>query len=137
MAYHDPEDNLCHYMAFRIKIFKVGKFPTSWSLTKLQDFWYPHVARNEWIDFSSQTVRLRPSERTENLTFLSSHFSFSLSSFFLPSPFLYVFLSSPPIHRIPFSICLLPSHFSHFLIFLFSFFFSFLSFLFLLLIFLN
>ena len=25
-------------MAFRLKIFQVGKFPTSWSLTKLQDF---------------------------------------------------------------------------------------------------
>ena len=38
MAYHGPEDNLCHYMTFRLKIFKVGKFPTSWSLTKLKDF---------------------------------------------------------------------------------------------------
>ena len=37
-AYHSPEDNLCHYMAFKLKIFKVGKFPTSGSLTKLQDF---------------------------------------------------------------------------------------------------
>ena len=38
MAYHGPKDNLCYYMTFRLKIFQVGKFPTSWSLTKLQDF---------------------------------------------------------------------------------------------------
>ena len=37
-AYHNAENNLGHYMAFRLKIFQVGKFSTSWSLTKLQDF---------------------------------------------------------------------------------------------------
>ena len=35
-AYHDRKYNLCHYMAFKLKIFQVGKFPISWSLTKLQ-----------------------------------------------------------------------------------------------------
>ena len=34
-VYHGPEDNLCQYMTFRLKIFKVGKVSTSRSLTKL------------------------------------------------------------------------------------------------------
>ena len=119
-------------------------------------FWDLRVARDEWIDFSSQTVELRPSERRENLFFFSlSLISLSLSPplslslcllplcSILSSPFLSWLSSFSPFisflflsYLIPlnclFSICLLPYHFSYFLIFphfLISFFFFIFSFL--------
>ena len=55
IAYHSPEDNLCHYMASRLKVFQVGKFPTTWNLTKTPRFCYPHVACDAWINFSSRS----------------------------------------------------------------------------------
>ena len=63
---------------------------------KTPRFWHPRVARDAWIDFSSRTVELRPSECRENFSFsssLSHRFSFSIFSirfFFLL--YLFVFL---------------------------------------------
>ena len=37
-ANHDPKENLCQLMDFKLKIIQIGKFSTSWSLTKLPDF---------------------------------------------------------------------------------------------------
>ena len=53
-------------------------------------FWYPRVALDAWIEFSSRTVELRPLECQENLIFLS--LSLSLSVMFSSSPFLLPFL---------------------------------------------
>ena len=98
-------------------------------------FWYPHVACDAWIDFSSWTVELQPSEYRENLHFFSlSHFSLSLSIRSLPlPPSFFSSLSSissyPP--ELPFFFFVCSSH--HFLfIFLFLLFLSFffLSFIF-------
>ena len=148
MAYHNPEDNICHYMAFRLKIFQVGKFPTSESLTKLQDIGTPRVTCDAWINFSSRTVKLRPSESRENLSFLFSPFlplcSFPPFSFFLfLFPFFFLFFWSYPLlnffffwsypHQFLFLFALSLSIISFFLTFFFFFFlfsyFDFLSFL--------
>ena len=48
-------------MAFRLKIIQVGKFPTSWSLKKLQDFGTPRVACDAWTNFSSHSDENRQS----------------------------------------------------------------------------
>ena len=106
-------------------------------------FWYPSVALNTWIDFSSRTVWYRPSECRKNFSFC---FSLSLYLiYFLSSPCLlpFIFFFFP---FLPFlstehpSFCLLPSHFlifsflfsylSHFFILSFSRLFLFLPFLF-------
>ena len=51
-------------------------------------FWYPHVALNEWIDFSSRTIELRPSECRENISFCFSlpFLSLSIRFLFFPPP---------------------------------------------------
>ena len=97
-------------------------------------FWYPHVARDVWIDFYSWTVEIRPSEGRENLPFcfsfslypiLPSFLSFSFLSFLLHSHFLLLFVPSSFLF-ISFQFL-----FSHFLLFLsFFFLFLFLHFLF-------
>ena len=58
-----------------------------------QRFWYTHVARNAWIDFSSWTVELRFLERRENLILC---FSLYLS-FFLSLISLFFFFSYSPL----------------------------------------
>ena len=78
-----------------------------------QRVWYPRVARDAWIDFSSQIVELRPSEHRENLFFFSLPF-LSLSLCLLPHcpifPLL-VFLSFPPFSLLfLFSFGLILSH---------------------------
>ena len=99
-------------------------------------FWYPRVALDAWIDFSSQTVKLRPSVCWENLPLcFSLHFlSLSLSLYpisFLSSPcllpFLFFFSLSLSNELPPF--CLLTPYFLflsffYFLISFFSFLFS-------------
>ena len=83
--------------------------------------WYPHVARDVWINFSSRIVKFRSSERRENLPFSSS-----LSLFFFLSFLSCLFSFFPPlffyIHRIPSLVCSHPRLFSFFI-------FSFLHFL--------
>ena len=48
-----PRNNLCHYMAFRLKIFQVGKIPYLVEFDKTPRFWYPRVARDAWINLVS------------------------------------------------------------------------------------
>ena len=109
-------------------------------------FWYPRVALDTWIDFSSRTFELRPSECRENLLFLFSSF-LPLSIHFLPLctifPFLFFFgfphfsLFDFPSRidqkrgKLPLTFLpsLTTSHLSHFLLISLSL-FSFLSFLF-------
>ena len=100
-------------------------------------FWYPRIALDAWIDFSSRTIELRPSECQENLIFcfslpfLSLFISLSPSLLFSSPPFFLFFpfsLSYPP--NFPSLVCS-PSYFFfifHFLFFLFSLIFSSLSF---------
>ena len=156
MANHGPKDSLCHLMAFRLEIIQVGKFPYLAEFDETPIFWYPRVARDAWIDFSSWTVDLRTLECQENPAFLSLSFfpslSLSLSLSFSLSLSLYLFFlslfpclfffSSPCLpsfpslsHRIPLPSCLFLSNFSisfsfsHFFLFshfLIFFFFSFL-----------
>ena len=110
---------------------------------KTPRFWYPCVARDAWIDFSFRTVKLRPSERRENLHFFISPLSFSLSLsisvflfFFFPCLVLFLLLFPPPLFLSTefFFLCLLPSHFSFsfsfslFSHFFLSFIFSYISF---------
>ena len=40
-----PRNNLCHYMAFRLKIFQVGKIPYLMEFDETPRFWYPRVVR--------------------------------------------------------------------------------------------
>ena len=100
-------------------------------------FWYPRVARVTWIDFSSRTVELQPSECLENLHF-SFLYSLSLSLFaslmfdffflsfsflaFLLFPFLFLFSYGLILSHGNCLFCFVPIHF--FSIFLFLFFFS-------------
>ena len=88
-------------------------------------FLYPCVARDAWIDFSSRTVELQPSERWENLFFF---FFLSLSPFLLLSflPFLHFLL----IHPNSFFFFLLLSSFPFNFPFFFYFSHFFLSFIF-------
>ena len=107
-------------------------------LNKTSRFWYPRVALDAWIDFSSRTAELRLSECWENL-----HFCFFLSLYPIsfPPPLLFCFPLphfSFLIHQTYFSFCLFPhlifsffSYFSqfpffHLLLYLFFFIFSFL-----------
>ena len=135
-TYHGPKDNLCHYMACRQKILKI---PYLMEFDETPRFLYPLVACDAWINFSSRTVKLRPSERLENPPF----FSLSLLIHF-PLLYLSLFASLPPLSNallplfaprlISFSFSF--SLFSYFPISFFSLsFFSSLTFLFLLLIF--
>ena len=48
-----PRNNLCHYMAFILKIFQVGKIPYLMELDETPRFWYSCVARDAWINFIS------------------------------------------------------------------------------------
>ena len=95
-------------------------------------FWYPHVARDVWIYFSSERVELRLSEHREIFFFFSLSFpflslSFSLfaspmSDFFLSFSFLAFLLF--PFYFLSFLVLSYPTEFSP----LSHFFFSFLSF---------
>ena len=98
-------------MTFRIKII-LGKFSTSWSLTKIQDFGTPRVARDAWIDFTTQIVELRPSEHKKNSPFSS----------FSPSSIRFPLLLS---YLLPFGCSHIIFSFLLFLLFLSSFIFSF------------
>ena len=115
-------------MTFMLEIIKVGKFSTSWSLTKLLDFGtHAYIALVAWIDFNSRTFEIRPSEHRENLHFLFSFFLPLLPCFFLLSSVRFsssfsFWLFFPLIHRTP-SLLFAPILFS----FSFSI-FSFLSF---------
>ena len=82
-----PINSPYHFMAFRLKVNRVGKSLTLWSLSKLQVFWCPHVDHAVCTNFSTQTVELRPSERHEIL-----HFSFFFSHFL---PFLRILIFFP------------------------------------------
>ena len=89
-------------------------------------FWYPRIALDVWINFSSSTVELRSSECRENL-----HFCFSLSIrfiFFPPSVCFpsFFFLLPYPLN-FPLFVCSHPISFFSFLSFS-HFFFSSLSF---------
>ena len=74
MAYHSPEDNLCHRMAFRLKIVHVGKFLTSWSLTKLTDF-----GTHALPSLRGSTLILKPSRSDRRNAGKIFFFLFSLS----------------------------------------------------------
>ena len=81
-------------------------------------FWYPSVALNTWIDFSSRTVWYRPSECRKNFSFCFSLSLFDLFSFLpLFASLHFFFLSFSPflIHRTSFLLFASIS-FSHFLI---------------------
>ena len=120
-------------MAFRLKIFKVGKYSTSWSLTKLQDF-----GTHAWPSLRGSTLTLGPSifdrrnARKFSLIVSFSFLSLSLSDFFFFSIFCFLslfpffFSFSPYSTEFPLSgfvPILFP--FSHFLLhFFFSSFFS-------------
>ena len=104
-------------------------------------FWYPSVARDVWIDFNTQTVELRPSERRKNSPFSSSSFLPLLSCFLSFSPvcfpsfsifFSFLFSLSYPPNILSF-VCshLIFSFFFYFYHFLFYFFFFIFYFLFL------
>ena len=105
-------------------------------------FWYPHVACDAWINFSSRTVKLQPSERRENLPFFflsllslslypfSSSFSLPVCFSSYPLNFLF-FLFVSPSHFLIFSFLIfslisLIFPFFHFLFYFFFFLFSFL-----------
>ena len=100
-------------------------------LTKFDEtprFWYPHVARVAWIEFSSRTIELQPSECRKNLPLLFlSPFSISLYPFF--------FSFSPSSTEFPLLVCSYPISifsfsyffFSHFSFPSFSLFFHFFS----------
>ena len=103
-------------MTFRIEITRVGKFPTSWSLTKLPDF-----GTYAYLSLCGPTLILRPSnfDRQNSGNFFS--FLPSLSGFFFPfSLFVlfFFFVGETSTHFPPCHMSL-----SHFLDF--SFFFSF------------
>ena len=63
-------------------------------------FWYPRVGLVAWTDFTSRTVRIRPSERRKNLHFLFSPF--------LPLLPLFSFSFFYPICLSPLSFCFPP-----------------------------
>ena len=91
-------------------------------------FWYPRVARDEWINFSSRTVEFRPSKSRENPFFCFFILSLSFSIRFLISPLfasLPLFLLFSPFLSFPY-----PPHFLLSLFVPISFFFSFSIFLF-------
>ena len=87
---------------------------------KTPRFWYPCVALDAWIDFSSRTVDLRPSECRENLHFFLSPLSLFIYIrfiFFRPPvcfpSFLFFFFPFLPFLSIKHpSFCLHPSPFS-------------------------
>ena len=92
-------------------------------------FWYPHVALDAWIGFSSRTVELRSKECRENLPFcfslpfLSLSLSLSLYPISFPSSpcllhFIFLFFSFP----------ISTEFFFPFFLFLFYFFFFLFSF---------
>ena len=127
-------------MDFRLKIIPVGKFPTLWSLTKLQDFGthaYLSMCGSNFLLGSSSFDRRNVGN---NLLFFfppfflspSVRFSFSHYYFFLSfSPLSYP-LNSPFILFAPLLITFLFSifSFSHFLLPFFLFLISFLLLLF-------
>ena len=121
-------------MTFRLKNNPSRKIPYPVEFDETLRFWYPRVACDAWIDFSSRTVEIRPSEYRENL-----HSCFSLSTRFhlflscWPFPFLFFlgFYFSLFYLSIKFPFFSFCSH-PHLFIFSFSLFFifSFLSFFF-------
>ena len=120
MAYHSPEDNLCHFLTFRLKIFKVEKFSTLWSLMKFQDF-----CTHTYLSPRRLTLPLSPTkidgsisvDLREKVEFLSLPlFSFAhCPSLFVSASFSFFlfFLTFPISFSFPFS----------FFFFLISFFF--------------
>ena len=107
-------------------------------------FWYPHVDRAACTNFSTRTVKLRPSERQKILLFsFSSFFSFSffffVSSstnsfsflsfllFFIPFSH-FIFSSFLLLISLPFSLLLLSFPFFFFPFFLYKFFLFLLAF---------
>ena len=99
MAYHSPEDNLCHHMAFRLKIVKVGKFLTSWSLTKLIDF-----GTHALPLLRGSTLILKPSRSDRRNAGKIFFFLFSLSLFIFLFFSLPVYFSLLLIQHIPLSL---------------------------------
>ena len=106
------------------------KIPYLTEFDQTPRFWYSRVARVAWIDFSSRTIELRPSERWENLLSLSlrsfSFYPFSLVYF----PPLFLFFIPPNSLLSTFFAPIITSLF-HFLLtstFSFSFNFYFLPF---------
>ena len=81
-------------MAFRLENNQSRKIPYLMEFDETQRFWYPRVARDAWINFSSRTVEFRLSKSRENPHFLS--LSFFL--FLLPCLF---FFSSPRFPSFP------------------------------------
>ena len=98
-------------------------------LDETSRFWYPHVAHDAWIDFSSWTVELRPSKRRENLQFFFiSPLSLSLSPFASLPPLSNALLPLFAPHLFPFHFLFLfsPIFSSLYFLFIFSFLFLFL-----------
>ena len=103
------------------------KIPYLANFDETPRFWYPHVARDAWIDFNTRTVEIRSLEYQKNPLFCVSLFSLSLSIRFFfffpvcfpyPSFFSFSFSFSPPLST-KFSSFLLfsPTSISHLLIF--------------------
>ena len=127
-------------MTFRLKIIQVGKFPYLVEFDETPRFWYPRVAHDAWIDFNTQTVEIRPSERRK-ISFFSLFFPFlppflfsyvfslslSLLAELIPLGNFLPFSSSPPylplvsLSHFLFISFLSSYWFSFFLFFLFSF----------------
>ena len=61
-------------MSFRLEYNQSRKIPYLTEFDGTPRFWYPRVAYIVWIDFSSWTVELRPSQCRENLFFFLSLF---------------------------------------------------------------
>ena len=111
--------NPYHYKAFRLKINRVGKYPTFLEFVKTPTFWRPHVDPAACTNFSTRTFERRPPETREIFLFpfLLSPFPpfslygffpfFSFLSFFFAFLFFFSFLISFSFHFSSFSLLFL------------------------------
>ena len=100
-------------MTFRLENNSRRKISYLTEFDETSRFWYPHVTRVAWIDFSSWTVELRPSKYRENLSFCFSFPFLSLS----PYPFASSLLSLLFIFLLSFHFFSFIFYFLHFSLF--------------------